>query len=227
MSRPPRPRLLVIDPSVAYPEEECVATVLDGWPGEAQVLLPALRPGDGPGRGSDYDVDGIVVLGSRASVHDDRPWLRELGAWLSPVLEGEKRIPLLGICFGHQLIAERAGGEVGLMNGDGSTELGIRETVLEGGRLVPGRRILRVVASHKEAVKTAPRGYKIVARRERVPVDGLEHESLPIFGFQFHPEARESFLEARGFEGLQMDPTMIAGSEELLSAFRRLALSRS
>jgi GMP synthase (glutamine-hydrolysing) len=217
-------RLLVVDPSVAYPEDDGVATVLRGWPGEAAVLQPALRPGDGPAPGSSYEVAGVVVLGSRASVHDDVPWLRGLGAWLDPILAGAVRVPLFGICFGHQLVAHRAGGVVGPLAG--GRELGLRETLLQGGRLLPGRRSLRVVASHAEEVKRLPFGYRAVASRERVPVDGLEHDRLPIFGFQFHPEARGSFLAARG-----LDPAAIGAAAEdgdrLIAAFHRLALEAS
>ncbi len=188
------------------------------------MLRPALRPRDGPEPGFGYDVAGIVVLGSRASVYEDLPWLRNLGAWLEPVLEGREQVPLLGICFGHQLIAERAGGEVGFVRPDRSVELGIRETLLDGCRLVPGRRLLHVVASHNEEVKTVPPGYRAVARRDRVDVDGLEHETLPIFGFQFHPEARAEFLRARGVDVSRTEAAMIADADRLLDAFRRLAL---
>jgi len=211
---------------VVYPEDEGVATVLRGWAGDARVLLPALRPGDRLVLGRGRDVDGIVVLGSKASVHDSHRWLDELSAWLLPVLAGDTRIPLLGICFGHQLIAHLAGGAVGYLHDDRAQELGVRETVLEPGRLVPERRVARVVASHREEVKRTPPGYRVAAHCERVPVDGLEHESLPVIGFQFHPEAGRSFLEARGVDGSQLEPGMIAEAESLLSAFRRLVLAR-
>ena len=66
-------RLLVIDPSILHAEEEGVAEVLEGWPGDARVLHPALVPGDGPRPGEPFECDGVVVMGSAASVHDDRP----------------------------------------------------------------------------------------------------------------------------------------------------------
>lgn len=215
-------RLLVVDPSVAYPEDEGIATVLRGWPGESVIAQPGLRPGDGPASSTPYDVDGIVVMGSRASVHDDVPWLRDLGAWLDPILSGTVRIPLLGICFGHQLIAQRAGGIVGEL-ANGAHELGVKESRFDGSRLVPGRTSLLVVASHGEEVKTVPDGYRVVAVRDRVPVDGIEHERLPIFGVQFHPEARESFLEARALDASAL-ATAGADGDRLIAAFQRVVL---
>lgn len=223
MSRPPR--LLVIDPSIAYPEDECVETVLAGWPGERCVRLPALRPGDGPAPGFGYDFDGIVVLGSRASVHDDFPWLRQLEAWLDPVLDGTHAVPLLGICFGHQLLAHRAGAQIGYLRPDRSSEMGMKTTTFDGSRLVPGRRVLHVVASHNEEVKSAPAGYRVVARREGVELDGLEHETLPFFGFQFHPEARAGFLETRALARSASYAAMVVETEMLLDAFKKLALA--
>ena len=168
-----RPRLLIIDPSVVWPEEEGVAQVLGDWPGEWRVARPALSPGDGPDCGAGYDWDGVVVMGSRASVHDNPPWMRELGAWLQPILDGAHRLPVLGICFGHQLIAHRVGAEIGFVHPDRSEEKGIQETVFERSRLVRDGRRMRVIASHEEEVKVAPAGYRVVARRSHVPVDAL------------------------------------------------------
>ncbi len=223
MTRPPR--LLLIDPSVQYPEEECVETLVRAWPGEGVVLRPALRPGDGPGPGFGYDAEGVAILGSRASVEDDLVWLRGLEAWIDPILDGSRPMPLLGICFGHQLVAKRAGGAVGLVHEDGAPILGVVETSLEDSRLAPGASRMRVVASHREHVTRPAPGYRVVARRAHVPADGLEHQRLPIFTFQFHPEARAGFLETRGLDPLRLTEEMIDRWDRLILAFHRVALS--
>lgn len=216
-------RLVVIDPSIAWPEDEGTAILLHGWPGDSLVLQPALRPGDGPAPGTGYDFAGVVIMGSRASVLDDRPWLRELGAWLDPILDGSVPRPVFGICFGHQLIAQRAGGIIGPVDPCGAHEMGVRETRFDRCRLVPEPCRMRVVASHGEAAHTLPAGYRIVASRERVPIDAFEHERLPIFGVQFHPEARASFLAARGLDPAAVDATGAAECDRLIAAFHRLA----
>jgi GMP synthase-like glutamine amidotransferase len=221
------PRLLVIDPSVAWPEDEGVAETVGDWPGEVRVLRPALRPGDGPAPGDGYDADGIVLLGSRASANDDFPWLRDLGGWLAPVLQGETPLPLLGICFGHQLVAKLAGGTVGYLHADRHAELGVQESLLDGFRLLPETRRMRVVASHGEEVKDLPPDYRVAARRPPVAADALEHTSLPIFTVQFHPEARESFLTRRGVDPAPLDARAVEDNRRLLASFRRLVLERS
>ena len=101
----------------------------------------------------------------------------------------------------------------------------LRETHLEGGSLVPGRHDLRVVVSHREAVETLPHGYRVTARRPEVPIDGLEHDSLPVFTFQFHPEARREFVARRGLDPAAIDDRLVGDSDRLLDAFRRRVLS--
>lgn len=217
-------RLWVIDPSIQYAEDQGVEQVLDGWPGESRILQPALSPGDGPAKGDGYDVDGVVLLGSSASVHEDLPWLEELTGWLEPILEGEVEVPVLAICFGHQLVAHMAGATVGFLREDRGKKLGCLETVLESGRLLPGSHHLRVLVSHREEVKTVPPGYRVVARRPEVPLDGLEHERLAIFTFQFHPEARDEFAIRQGLDPSCVDQRLRSDSGRLLAAFRKRVL---
>ena len=222
-------RLLVVDPSMVASEVEGASRVLAGWPGETRVVKPALFRGDGPRPGDGYAADAVVVMGSAASVHDDLAWLRALAAWLRPLLDGSRPLPLLGLCFGHQLIAHLAGAEVGFVHPDHHKELGIRDSALDGGRLLPGRHQLRVVASHSEAVLVPPPGFRVVARRGEMSglVDGLEHESLPVFSFQFHPEAGLEFALRRGLDPAEVDDRVRADGDRVLEAFRQLALDGS
>ena len=219
------PSLWVIDPSVHHPEDQGVREVLEGWPGRSRVFHPA-RNGDGPAPGTGYDAQGVVLLGSAESVHEPLPWMERLAAWLDPVLEGHRRCSLLGICFGHQLIAHRRGGRIGFLQPDRSKLVGVEASELEGGRLIRGRQSLSVVVSHREEVKRKPPGYRVVARRGSVACDGLEHETLPIFSFQFHPEARDDFARHAGIDPAAIDGRVREDSQRLLGAFRRHVLER-
>jgi GMP synthase-like glutamine amidotransferase len=216
--------LWVIDPSVRYPEEQGIEQILRGWPGRSRVFRPALAGNGGPSPEDGHEAAGVVLMGSAASVHEPLPWLHDLSGWLRPILVGRVDLPLLGICFGHQLIAHLAGGEVGFLTPGRDKRLGVETSVLEGGRLLPGRQALRVVVSHREEVTRAPDGYRVVARREGVDIDGLEHVSRPIFSFQFHPEAREEFAEHAGLDAALVDGRVRADSRRLLGAFRARVL---
>jgi len=214
------PRLWVVDPSVATPEDQGVDEVLRGWEGTHRVLRPCLDASDGPTGDDGYDFDGVVVLGSACSVHDDPPWMQALAAWLGPLLDGRVRRPLLGICFGHQLIAHLAGGRVGFMQSDRTKTVGVETSRLAGGRLIEGQRDLRVVVSHREHVERAPAGYRVVAHRPTTAIDGLEHDRLPVYSFQFHPEAREEFAARAGIDAAEIDDRLRGDSQDLLGAFR-------
>jgi len=213
--------LWVIDPSMDRAEEQGTAEVLDGWDGEHRIFRPALRPGDGPGPGTGLDADGVVLMGSRASVTDNLDWLKALVAWIEPLLNGTTPLPVLGICFGHQLVAHLSGAEIGFVSGDRAKRIGVETIVMDGSRLLPGRAELSVVVSHREEVKTCPRGFRAVARRTPIEIDGLEHETLPIFSYQFHPEAREEFARQAGIAEAAIDENVRRDNRRLLAAFRQ------
>ena len=213
--------LWVIDPSMDRAEDQGTAEILDGWSGEHRIFRPALRPGDGPEPGTGHDTDGVVLMGSRASVLDDHDWLGALAAWMVPLLDGTAGVPVLGICFGHQLIAHLCGAEIGFVSSDHTKLSGVETTVIEGSRLLPGRAELRVVVSHREEVKTCPHRFRVVAQRGPIAIDGLEHGTLPIYSFQFHPEAREEFARHAGIAESSIDGAVRRDNRALLDAFRR------
>ncbi len=210
----------VIDPSVSNAEDQGVEEILREWSGSHRLFRPALDRGDGPDPSTGYETDGIVLMGSAASVYDEHEWLAPLAAWLRPLLRGEPRIPLLGLCFGHQMIAHVGRGKIGYVSDDRSKVVGVEETCLDQGRLLPGRHRLRVVVSHREEVKPAPPDFTVSARRTHAPIDGLEHRELPIFSFQFHAEAREEFAARAGVDLSEIDARLRNDSLRVLSAFR-------
>ncbi len=212
----------VIDPSLSNAEDEGVAEILDGWGGESRLFRPALAS-DGPAPEHGYGVDAVVLMGSAASVHDDLPWLAALREWLRPIVDGELPIPLLAICFGHQLIADMAGGRVDWLEASRAKRVGVERTEIRGSRLLGADADLRVVVSHRETVTEAPAGYRVTATRPGVPFDGLEHESREIFSYQFHPEARGEFAACAGIAAEEIDEELRADSRRLLGAFRRRA----
>jgi GMP synthase-like glutamine amidotransferase len=220
-------RLLVIDPAVEAPETEGTAEVLAGWEGEEQVLQPALRPGDGPEPGLGYDLDGVVVMGSASSpVDQELVWLRKLSAWLRPMVTGAVELPLLGICFGHQLLAHLAGGKVGFLRPDRQKQVGFCDTEMSGGRLIADCR-LHVIISHREVVTTMPPGFRAVGSRPGAPVDAIEHQRLPLFGVQFHPEARADFCNAHGLDFEPVADRVRRDGNLILAAFRALVKARA
>jgi GMP synthase (glutamine-hydrolysing) len=97
--------------------------------------------------------------------------------------------PVLGICYGMQLIAHLEGGAV---VGAGKREYGRAELVVERGEGIfagfsPDER-MTVWMSHGDHVDVAPDGYVVTASSETVPIAAMRHRSKPIHAVQFHPE---------------------------------------
>jgi GMP synthase (glutamine-hydrolysing) len=130
-------------------------------------------------------VAGVIVTGSSSSVTERAPWMLRLEAWLRGVVERET--PLLGVCFGHQILAQALGGEVrpnpaGRRIGSISIRRVEDDPLFEG---VP--RELSVSVSHRDHVGVAPSGVRKLAT--------ADHDDLHAFAagpraraVQFHPE---------------------------------------
>ncbi len=97
------------------------------------------------------------------------------------------RVPILGICGGHQALALAYGGKVTKMHdpveGFRTVILEDKDTLLAG---LPSK--IRVLQSHREEVKPLPSGFLCIARSAGTEIEGMRHEKFPIYGLQFHPE---------------------------------------
>ena len=220
------PHLLVIDPSLNHAEPQGAAQVLEGWPGSSRVVLPALDRAQMIHANDGYEgLSGVVLMGSASSVYDDHLWLRELGGWLRPILDGRVDLPLLGICFGHQLIAHLEGGRVGYLSADQSKRRGVETSHFVPSRLLGEPVVLRVVVSHREVVEVAPpERYRVIAQRPGVTCDALEHASRSIFTAQFHPEARDEFARNAGIDVEVIDREVDEDGQRFLTAFRQVVV---
>lgn len=136
--------------------------------------------------------DGIVISGSRQSVTDDLPWIHSL---TQLVREAHLRtVPLVGICFGHQLIAHALGGRV--ERAAAGWGVGVHEAIVTQARgwmdpPIPG---FRMLLSHQDQIAAIPPGATIIAASDHAPVAALEMGSL--LGFQGHPEFVADYADA-------------------------------
>jgi GMP synthase (glutamine-hydrolysing) len=144
------------------------------------------------------DPKGIVVGGG--------PYLEETGNTGEIVLTFAGKIPILGICLGHQLLAQLFGGEVrsAEIGEYAETEILVDEedVILRG--LKPS---FRAWVSHKDEIVTLPGGFHPLAHSSTCRIEAMAHEGKSLYGLQFHPEVEHTprgpeifrnFLEACG-----------------------------
>jgi GMP synthase (glutamine-hydrolysing) len=129
-----------------------------------------------------FRYDGFVVTGSSASVYWDREWIGQLKTWVGGAVEAG--LPALGVCYGHQLLADVLGGRV---DGMGEYEIGYRTVEQDGqNRLLDGvSDDITVFTTHSDQVVEAPPGATVFAKND-YGIHGFRKDH--VFGVQFHPE---------------------------------------
>ncbi|MFM8600264.1 MAG: glutamine-hydrolyzing GMP synthase [Mycobacterium sp.] len=172
MPRPPRP-VLVVDFGAQY------AQLIARRVREARVFSEVIPHTAGVEEIKAKDPQAIILSGGPASVY-------EPGApQLDPALF-ELGLPVFGICYGFQAMAQALGGTV---DRTGTSEYGRTELNVLGGQLhlgLPGTQ--PVWMSHGDAVTRAPAGFEVVAASAGAPVAAFEDRKRLLAGVQYHPE---------------------------------------
>lgn len=206
--------------------------------GGAQVVTHDARSGtEPPAHGA---VAGVVITGSHAMVSEREPWSESLVPWLQTAVQ--QQTPVLGICYGHQLLAHALGGEVAHHPDGveiGTVEVALNDAAAQDPLLGDLPDAFPAQAVHWQSVRQLPPGAVLLA--------GSEHEAHHAFrvgdrawGVQFHPEFSDAALRAY-LDGLGdllaregLDAPAIAerlqatpDAASVLPRFARLALSEN
>lgn len=135
---------------------------------------------------------GVMITGSPAGVYDDLPWLAPLLDWIRTA---RGRTRLVGICFGHQAMAQALGGDV--RKSDRGWGVGLHRYEVAGGEpwMIPTAATVAIPVSHQDQVLVAPPGARVTICSDFTPFAGLAYGDDAI-SFQCHPEFRPAYAAA-------------------------------
>jgi GMP synthase-like glutamine amidotransferase len=139
-------------------------------------------------------VEAVLITGSPAGVYDDLPWLDPLRDFIRAA--HGRRTPMLGICFGHQIMADALGGvvrksEKGWGLGRHSYEVMARPAFMQ---TAPAG--LAVSCSHQDQVVTAPEHAQTMLASAFTPHAGLAYRNGAAVSLQAHPEFTDEYALA-------------------------------
>jgi len=136
----------------------------------------------------EFAPQGIILSGSHMSAYEE-------ATGRAPKAAFELGVPVLGICYGMQTMAQQLGGrvEAGKVREFGYAEVRARGHTklldgIEDFRTAEGHGMLKVWMSHGDKVAELPPGFKLMASTDACPIAGMADESRGFYGVQFHPE---------------------------------------
>jgi GMP synthase (glutamine-hydrolysing) len=212
-------RVLIVKTGTTVPSVAARRKDFESWittaMGLAERQVAVARVHEGEPLPPAGEFAAAVVTGSSAMVTDREGWSEHTAEWLAAAVE--QGTPVLGICYGHQLLAHALGGRVD--NNPLGRQIGTLDVALhdaaEHDPLFSGfPRTLHLPVSHRQVVTQLPAGATLLARSERDPHHAFAFGDHA-WGVQFHPEfdadivrgyidARRDQLSAEGLDPDQL-----------------------
>jgi GMP synthase-like glutamine amidotransferase len=132
-----------------------------------------------------------LITGSPAGVYDPLPWI----APLMDFIRAAKDSRMVGVCFGHQVMAEALGGRVEKSPKGWGAGLH-RYRVVGSEPWINGEASVAIPASHQDQVVVQPPATQLIAESDFTPYAALAWMDRPAISFQFHPEFSPAFAKA-------------------------------
>lgn len=159
--------------------------------------------------------DAWMTTGSRASAYEEQPWIDWLKNFVCQLRDAEK--PLIGICFGHQIMAEALGGKVAKAETGWGVGVHEMKIVQAESWMTPPREQIALHYMHQDQVVRLPEGAVVLGAAAHCPVAAFRIGSH-MLGIQAHPEFVRDYCEA-----LIRDRVERIGAEKAEMALSRIA----
>ena len=180
-------KIAVIDPFIISPALHCFNRLVESLEAKLLYHQPQLQ---GTTTLEAITADAYIVLGSASHVFQNLPWHRPLADFLHRKLQ--KDYPVLGVCFGHQLMCQHFGGVIDYHSSDESKLTGSRKVRLTQDVYgFKSETILNMAVSHRQVIKILPPEMEEIGQGLRF--DLIRHKTLPFLGSQPHAEASIDF----------------------------------
>jgi GMP synthase-like glutamine amidotransferase len=158
---------------------------------DASAGFATVRLMDGEMLPDPEKLDAILLTGSPAGVYEDLDWIAPLERFVRAAYQ--LRIPMAGICFGHQLIAQALGGTV--RKSEKGWGIGRHVYDVMPGNGVIGGEKLALAASHQDQVIAPPAGATTIFRSAFTPHAGILYAKGTAMSVQPHPEFTAAFAD--------------------------------
>ncbi len=140
-----------------------------------------------------HEADAYLITGSRHGVNDGFPWINQLEEFVRTLHTAQKKI--IGICFGHQLIAKALGGKVIKSPNGWGVGMSQNKIVRHKEWMSPAQDQFNLLVSHQDQVVDLPQGAEILAASDFCPNYMMQIGSH-LFTVQGHPEFTKAYSQA-------------------------------
>ncbi|WP_018403172.1 glutamine amidotransferase [Marinobacter gelidimuriae] len=192
-----KPRVIIVKTGETYPQirERCgdfESWFVRGLSSALELSVVNVVAGESPGEPSDWD--GIVITGSPAMVSNRDPWSEQTAQWLAAAVTA--KVPLLGVCYGHQLLAHALGGTVDYHpegRESGTHTVTLTESAASDALFGTMPSQFSAQLTHKQSVLSLPPQAVLLGTSDFEP-----HQAFRIgecaWGVQFHPEFTDEVM---------------------------------
>jgi GMP synthase-like glutamine amidotransferase len=138
------------------------------------------------------ECDAYLMTGSKFSVYDDIHWIHELKQFVIDCFKRKKK--MIGICFGHQLIAQALGGLVEKHDKGWGVGMATSKITQTPDWLTPKQQQFNLLVTHQDQVKQLPEEASLIATNEFCPIAGYQVNKT-MLTFQGHPEFNRDYVQ--------------------------------